>query len=286
MTFKKFKLHKVIVHITTSSDFSSFYRVRALRTTIDTVAYPKYRRNILALPESRSDFYSINPTTRATMALPSVALPGTLLGPATKYLPGPGTHIHDAQIYASIAGPVVSSAPPRSTTTSTKPQTSTSKSLPLLSVSRPSTTIENGGEDGGILGVGGGGGSTILPEVESIVLARVTRLGARFATVEILVVDSVVCREGFQGMIRREDVRATEKDKVTISDSFRVGDLVRGVVISLGDQSNYYVSTAKNEFGVVLAKSEVGNTMFPVSWKEVRDPETGIGERRKVAKPF
>jgi exosome complex component CSL4 len=58
------------------------------------------------------------------------------------------------------------------------------------------------------------------------------------------------------------------------------------VVISLGDQSNYYVATDRNEYGVVLARSEEGRVMWPVSWREVRDPVTGVGERRKVAKPF
>ena len=58
------------------------------------------------------------------------------------------------------------------------------------------------------------------------------------------------------------------------------------VQISLGDQSNYYLSTARNELGVIMAKSEAGNTMVPVSWKEFRDPVTGERESRKVAKPF
>ncbi len=58
------------------------------------------------------------------------------------------------------------------------------------------------------------------------------------------------------------------------------------VQISLGDQANYYLSTAKNELGVIMAKSEAGNTMVPVSWKEFRDPVTGVKEARKVAKPF
>ncbi|PSN66103.1 hypothetical protein BS50DRAFT_601125 [Corynespora cassiicola Philippines] len=211
------------------------------------------------------------------MAIPSVALPGQLLGSATKYSPGPGTHIHDSQIYASIAGPVQAASPPKSTSSTS----SKSKPLPLLSISRPSTAT-----DPGILGTGSGGGGNILPEVESVVLARVTRLGPRFANVDILVVGDVVCREGFQGMIRREDIRATEKDKVKIEESFRIGDLVRGVVISLGDQSNYYLSTAQNEYGVVMATSEGGNQMYPVSWKEFRDPKTGKTESRKVAKPF
>ena len=56
--------------------------------------------------------------------------------------------------------------------------------------------------------------------------------------------------------------------------------------ISLGDQTNYYLSTARNEFGVVMARSERGNMMFPISWREFKDPVTGETETRKVAKPF
>lgn len=59
-----------------------------------------------------------------------------------------------------------------------------------------------------------------------------------------------------------------------------------GIQISLGDQSSYYLSTASNELGVIMATSEAGNTMYPVSWKEYKDPETGVSEPRKVAKPF
>lgn len=153
-----------------------------------------------------------------------------------------------------------------------------------------------------------------------------TRLSPRQATVAILAVggdgggdgaggeDWAVCAEGaaFQGLIRVQDVRATEKDKVRIVESFRPGDVVRAVVvrcfpslspvvffqdtttkitadartqISLGDQSSYYLSTASNALGVVMATSEAGNDMVPVSWREFRDPVTGAVEVRKVAKP-
>ncbi|KAF2825970.1 hypothetical protein CC86DRAFT_370803 [Ophiobolus disseminans] len=214
------------------------------------------------------------------MSLPSLALPGQLLGPTDKYLPGPGTHIHEQQIYASIAGPVISSpskSHSSSTTTSSK-----SKLVPLLSISRPPTTTT----DPGILGTGSGGGAPLLPAIDDTILGRITRLGARFATCEILVIGDTVCREAFQGQIRREDIRATEKDKIKIEESFRVGDLIRGVVISLGDQSNYYVATDRNEFGVVMARSEEGRLMYPVSWREFRDPVSGRAEGRKAAKPF
>lgn len=97
--------------------------------------------------------------------------------------------------------------------------------------------------------------------------------------------EGIVCADEVQGVVRKEDVRATEKEKVVLGEGFRVGDLVRAIVISLGDQSNYYLSTAKNELGVIMAKSENGNTMYPISWKEFKDPITGDTETRKVAKP-
>lgn len=95
-----------------------------------------------------------------------------------------------------------------------------------------------------------------------------------------------VCGDEWQAVVRKEDVRATEKEKVVCGEGFRVGDVVRSVVISLGDQSNYYLSTARNELGVIMAKSEAGNTMVPISWKEFKDQVTGERESRKVAKPF
>ena len=89
----------------------------------------------------------------------------------------------------------------------------------------------------------------------------------------------------FPAIIRQQDIRATEIDKVKVAESFRVGDVVRAVVISLGDERSYFCSTAKNELGVVMAVSEAGNQMVPVSWREFVDERTGAKETRKVAKP-
>lgn len=44
--------------------------------------------------------------------------------------------------------------------------------------------------------------------------------------------EGMVCANEIQGVVRREDVRATEKEKVVIGEGFRVGDLVRAVVVS------------------------------------------------------
>jgi exosome complex component CSL4 len=247
-------------------------------------------------------------------ALPKLAVPGQQLASTTTYLSGSGTHVHNGQICASIAGPVYIEQ------SHAKPKTKS-----ILSISRSSNSLANKGAVPGQQQqkqqkVAGAAATTTskpkyntLPSVDSIVLARVTRVQKRQVTVSILVVldDQTAAASSdndniaailtsaanpenhntsdelrFQALIRKEDVRAVEKDRVVLENMFRVGDVVRGSVISLGDQSFYYLTTARNDLGVVMARSEAGNMMFPVSWKEMRDPLTGLGETRKVARPF
>lgn len=101
-----------------------------------------------------------------------------------------------------------------------------------------------------------------LPEPDSLVLARVTRLTSRQAVCSILLVLpdeeqddgaaagtlslSQALASGaanhaagedpsgldFSGVIRQQDVRLTETDKVKVGECFRVGDLVRARVVS------------------------------------------------------
>ncbi|PKI85920.1 Csl4p [Malassezia vespertilionis] len=109
----------------------------------------------------------------------------------------------------------------------------------------------------------------VIPRPESTIFGRVTRVMPRQATVSILVVDGLPCGgalnaagastnraagEGidgadFQGILRQQDVRSTEKDSVVLSQCFRPGDILRAVVISLGDARSYYLSTAGNHLG-------------------------------------
>lgn len=164
-------------------------------------------------------------------------------------------------------------------------------------------------------------GTSALPNVGDIVLARVTRLTLKQANVEIIVVenqgsisadsglgihgsnDATVTGggatasgntttstgeigEGFGGIIRSQDVRATERDKVKILSSFKPGDIVRASVLSLGDGTNYYLSTAANELGVIFARSSTGEHMYPIDWQHMKCSTTGEVEERKCAKPF
>ncbi|XP_071387320.1 exosome complex component CSL4-like isoform X2 [Centroberyx affinis] len=80
-------------------------------------------------------------------------------------------------------------------------------------------------------------------------------------------------------------LRKNEGEEVETYKSFRPGDIVLAKVISLGDvQSNYLLTTAENELGVVVAHSEAGAQMVPISWCEMQCPRTHAKEFRKVAR--
>ncbi|XP_035400790.1 exosome complex component CSL4 isoform X1 [Cygnus atratus] len=147
--------------------------------------------------------------------------------------------------------------------------------------------LRRGGEDGGVpvVSVLRDAEAQLLPDVGAVVTCKVCSINSRFAKVHILYVGSTPLKSTFRGTIRREDIRATEKDKVEVYKSFRPGDIVLAKVISLGDaQSNYLLSTAENELGVVVARSEAGVQMVPISWCEMQCPQTHTKEFRKVAR--
>lgn len=165
--------------------------------------------------------------------------------------------------------------------------------------------------------------ATNLPKEGNIVITRVTKLNLKQAFVEILAVEGagnvltdsgigsnghgVIAAGGgsgastfsihqassdlgetFKGIIRSQDVRSTERDRVKIIESFKPGDIVRAQILSLGDGTNYYLSTARNDLGVVFAKSQngAGGLMYAIDWQTMVCAKTGELEPRKCAKPF
>jgi len=131
---------------------------------------------------------------------------------------------------------------------------------------------------------------TITPNVDSLVIGQVTRINPRQATLDIKIVDGkpLAQNQVFTGIIRAQDVRniPNRDTSIQIYDSFRPGDIVRAKVLSLGEARSYLLSTAdSNNLGVILAKSGDGNDMMPQSWDLMVDPNTGVVEKRKCAKP-
>lgn len=183
--------------------------------------------------------------------------PGEVLGKATEVKAGKGAYVakHNGLVYASLTGLLRTLSPPPDSTDQ-----------------RPTVEVTGHKAHGPV------------PEPGSVVIARVTKVMTRMASADIMCVGAKSVREKFSGIIRQQDVRATEIDKVDMHLSFRPGDIVRASVLSLGDARAYFLSTAKNDLGVVSAESTAGGTMVPISWTEMQCPLTGQTEQRKVAK--
>ncbi|CAM9301914.1 unnamed protein product [Choristocarpus tenellus] len=186
-----------------------------------------------------------------------VVCPGSRLGRISDYRPGPGTYVRGTYILASVVGPKVVQ------------EGEDGSQLPFVMVSQQKQARAQ----------------DQVIQVGDIVMGRVTWINSRQANVEIICVGETVLREPHKGVVRKEDVRATEVDKAVVSKAFRPGDIIRARVISLGDSTQYFLSTAENELGVRWAKSAAGSIMVPISWQEMQCPTTKDKEPRKCARP-
>merc|ERR1719272_1509559 len=183
---------------------------------------------------------------------PAVVVPGQRLAAAEHATAGAGAFIRDGIIFASLVGTTV--------------VTERDGEMPTISVEAA-------------------GKGNVVPEVGSVVTAKVTSINKRFAKADILLVGSDATKNTFRGMIRIQDVRAVDKDKVELFKCYRPGDVVMARIISLGDARSYYLSTAENTLGVIWAQSETGGKLRPVAWDTMQCTTTGAKEPRKVAKP-
>ena len=183
----------------------------------------------------------------------SVVLPGVRLCPSDNvHLGGHGTYTQHGYIYSSLVG-----------------------EMKLVNNADKTVTVE----------VEGLSEDSLVPGQQDVVTVRIMSVNPRWAKCNILCVGDVVLSESYRAVIRKEDVRQTEKDRVELYKCFRPGDIVLARVISLGDAGGgYLLSTAENSLGVVIAKSEAGALMVPVSWTEMQCPSSYSVEERKVAK--
>ncbi|EDQ84894.1 uncharacterized protein MONBRDRAFT_29746 [Monosiga brevicollis MX1] len=189
-----------------------------------------------------------------------VVLPGTRLAKADDYAAGEGTYVRHDRVCASLRGTVVIHTPEPSE------DEDAAKVKAVLRVVR------------------GGAVPSLMPSVGSTVTCKVTSINTQQARVVILCVDGKPVATRFSGIIRIQDIRALEKDKVEMHSSFRPNDVVLARVISLGDARSYYLSTAEDALGVIAARSEAGAPLIPTSWCEMTCQQSGLKELRKVAK--
>ncbi|KAA6402864.1 MAG: putative exosome complex component CSL4 [Streblomastix strix] len=179
-------------------------------------------------------------------------IPGQKIGQSNDYLGLGGTYTKDGQIFSSLSG--------------------------LLEIKHNETGLPQ-------LTVVRKGGNIMVPSIGAVVLCRAVKITKYYAQCLILSINEILCEhEPFPALIRKQDVRMIDIDKIEIQNSFRPGDLIRAKVISLGDSRFFFLKTNEVGLGVVYAISDSGNPLIPISYNEMIDTSTGNREFRKVAK--
>ncbi|XP_030384099.1 exosome complex component CSL4 [Scaptodrosophila lebanonensis] len=148
--------------------------------------------------------------------------------------------------------------------------------------------IDNSGDNYQVVSVYKPGSHIIIPTTGDIVTARVLLTTSRFVKCAIFCVRDVQLESSYRGLLRREDVRETEKDRVDIYKCFKPGDVILARVLNQLEQQSFLITTAENELGVVTACASdmrrIGIPMVPVGWGEMQCPQSSVKEPRKVAK--
>uniref|UniRef100_A0A8C4QC71 Exosome component 1 n=1 Tax=Eptatretus burgeri TaxID=7764 RepID=A0A8C4QC71_EPTBU len=189
-----------------------------------------------------------------TFPFPKVCVPGERLCSVEECASGRGTFVRLGYVFSALAGYV-----------RRRTEEADGNGLPVIEVVCDTQ-------------------ARVVPEIGTVITGKITSITPKLARCEIVFIESTPLKDVFRGVIRKEDVRATEKDKVEIYKSFRPGDMILARVISLGDSQSYLLSTAENELGVVVARSEAGGHMVPISWCEMQCPKSHVKELRKVAR--
>ena len=80
---------------------------------------------------------------------------------------------------------------------------------------------------------------TVVPSAGDVITGRITHVNPRWAKCSILCVKDIVLSEPFHGILRREDVRATEKDRIEMYKCYRPNDIILARVVSF-----FYIQAA------------------------------------------
>mmetsp|Transcript_51926 Transcript_51926/g.75993 ORF Transcript_51926/g.75993 Transcript_51926/m.75993 type:complete len:199 (+) Transcript_51926:13-609(+) len=189
----------------------------------------------------------------------AMVVPGDSLGSTSEMVAGAGCYTAGNAIYASILGVVTMSAAPEG-----------AGAAKVVEVLRKRDELE------------GATRAAVLPQIGSVVIAKVANINPKGSKVDILSVDGTPVSESFPAIIRSEDVRNSTLDEVQMAACFRPGDYVRGSVISLGSRRDYVLSTAREDLGVVYASLD-GVQLAVVDANTMVCPKTKAKESRKVA---
>jgi len=152
--------------------------------------------------------------------------------------------------------------------------------IEVTPMTRKKTTTANSNDDDD-------NNNSIQPKVGDIVYCKCVRVIDKMAMFEVLVCENRAVLSSFSAIVRQQDVRKTEIDKVVMFESFVPGDVARCRVLSLGDGRSLVLTTNENALGVVRAKCSkcaTTHSLVAMNWQEMMCQKTERREKRKVAK--
>ena len=148
-----------------------------------------------------------------------IVVPGMRICAAEdQYFSGTGTYLLHGYIYSSLAGklrliPKTVEATSIQIKTETAKENTNNQSEPYQDTI--SVEVHPPGQD-----------LTVVPSVSDIVTCRVVSVNPRFAKLQILCVNETTLKDSFRCQLRKEDVRAHDKDRVEMYKCFRPADVV------------------------------------------------------------
>lgn len=96
------------------------------------------------------------------------------------------------------------------------------------------------------------------PSLGSTVTCRVLNINSTQARCAINCIEDCVLKQPFRAILRKEDIRETEKDRIEVYKCFRPGDIIVAKVIGMAENYSFLLTTAENQLGVVVAQGEAG----------------------------
>ncbi|MHA1649297.1 MAG: exosome complex RNA-binding protein Csl4 [Candidatus Helarchaeota archaeon] len=176
-----------------------------------------------------------------------LVLPGQKLGVIEMYVPGEGTYTKNGAIYASIIGEIEIN--------------DTEKKISVIPKgSKPS-----------------------LPKKGDIVVGQISMVRKQMAIADITNKSGYNPTTDFEGMIHISQVSRSYLE--TLSDAFKVGDIIRAVVIN-DEIIPFFLNTAAPHLGVILAYCSECGSVLQVVKRRLQCPVCNNIEKRKFTPDY
>lgn len=181
----------------------------------------------------------------------SKAYPGKVIGKIYNYAIGEGVYRKEDNLISSLMGEIC---------------VDNTVNPPIISVTRSKET-------------------SYKPKIGDEVYCKITKVTKNFSNCDIIATKEFLIGIPISATIRSENVKNDFKD-FDMFDCYKPGDVILARIISTDLTNLILLSTMDVNHGVVFGRSLLSeNLMMPITFDKMLCIDSGIFEKRKVAKP-